>query len=388
MKKSKILKLFSLAAFAMAGAFALASAKGSEKAEVKADVYSGSVIIQKNDNDAKWDGCSLVAYFFDNNSHNGWGSKVANTSNKYQVYSWDLSFNPTSIIVLRVDNGWSDSNPWSCYSRTGNVTLSSTDVIWMTGNATEGGEGSNWGTYQVDAVVKGGASDSWSVATVDTKLSNYKINGAGNLEAYGSVSLPAGTYFKVVKTGSEWIGAYTAHSSIQGNLSGGGESNIHNTSAATYDFYFDYDAKTIYITDPVLAEADEWAQEFLSVNCQATMAQWSVQGARFNAMSSGAKSLLANEAHIAHDATPGSYVESAVQRYDYVIELYGTAKYSDFMGRVAAGKISSGTLAGVEMTISNSDSSNLVVIVSVVALISASSLVGLIVIKKRRSIAK
>ena len=118
------------------------------------------------------------------------------------------------------------------------------------------------------------------------------------------------------------------------------------------------------------------------------MAQWSVQGARFNAMSSGAKSLLANEAHIAHDATPGSYVESAVQRYDYVIELYGTAKYSDFMGRVAAGKISSGTLAGVEMTISNSDSSNLVVIVSVVALISASSLVGLIVIKKRRSIAK
>ena len=143
MKKSKILKLFSLAAFAMAGAFALASAKGSEKAEVKADVYSGSVIIQKNDNDAKWDGCYLASYMFDDNSHSTWGPKVANTSAKYQVYEWSgLSFSPTKIIMLRVPSNWDTSweNPWwdgegGIYARTGNVTLSTTDVIWMAGNA-------------------------------------------------------------------------------------------------------------------------------------------------------------------------------------------------------------------------------------------------------------
>ena len=85
MKKFSLLKLFSITAFAMAGALAVANAKGSKKAEsVKADTYSGSVIIQKNDNDMKYTGSKLVAYFFDDNSHSGWGTAVGNTSNKYQ----------------------------------------------------------------------------------------------------------------------------------------------------------------------------------------------------------------------------------------------------------------------------------------------------------------
>lgn len=389
MKKFSLLKLFSITAFAMAGALAVANAKGSKKAEsVKADTYSGSVIIQKNDNDAKWDGCSMVAYFFDNDSHNGWGSKVANTSNKYQVYTWDLSFDPTSIIVLRVDKDWSESDPWHWFSRTGNVTLATTDVIWMNGDSQEGDSGSKWGTYTVDAVIKGGASDTWSSPTVDQKLSNYKINGSGNLEAYGSVSLPANTYFKAVKTGSTWIGAYTAHTSIQSNLENSEAGNIHNTAAASYEFYFDYDAETLYITDPIRAAADEWAQEFLSVNCVATMAQWSVQGARFGAMDSGAKALFVAEPHIDHKAEATSYIAQAVQRYDYVIQRYGTGTYTDFMGRIDAGKISAGSLSYLDANYTNNNPTNLIVIVSIVSLISASTLVGLIVIKKRKSISK
>ena len=401
MKKSKILKLFSLAAFAMAGAFALASAKGSEKAEVKADTdvnygNSGKIMLQLNTNEWKSSGSQIGLYMFNNDvGKHAWGNLVTPSgTSRFVEYSYSLDFTPKGCIAFRFDPGVEVMGDWCWENDRGNSAIWSTtndidfnNVVWL-GNYYPSSKWTESGSYDLNAVVKGGATDDWSSATVDTRLTNVKVNGSDNLEVYGEVTLPAGTYFKVVKGGSTWCGTYSAHSSIEGNLSGGGSSNIHNTAAAKYQFYFDYDGESVYITDPVLAEADEWAQEFLSVNCQATMAQWSVQGARFNAMSSDAKTLLANEAHIAHDATPGSYVESAVQRYDYVIELYGTAKYSDFMGRVAAGKISSGTLAGVEMTISNNDSSNLVVIVSVVALISATSLVGLIVIKKRRSIAK
>ena len=395
MKKFSLLKLFSITAFAMAGALAVANAKGSKKAEsVKADTYSGSVIIQKNDNDAKWDGCYLASYLFDD-SHNTWGPKVANTSAKYQTYSWSgVSFNPTTIIMLRVPSNWESSwdNPWwagegGIYARTGNVTLSSTDVIWMAGNANES---SNWGTYQLDAVVKGYDKDSDGAEVVSTPLSGVKISDDGSkVEAYGSVSLPADTYFKVLKEGTVWCGSYDGPDVVKSNLSGGGSSNIHNTEAANYEIFFDYDGLSSWITDPVLAEADQWAHDFLTVNCQATLAQWSTMSARYiSGMSGGAQALLAGEEHVAHNVEVTGNIKQAVQRYDYVIERYGTSTYNDFMGRVEAGKVIPGSLAALDVNYNNNNPTNLIVIVSIVSLISASTLVGLIVIKKRKSISK
>jgi len=269
MKFKHVVASLSLAMFAAFGVAAGLSMKKEAKA-VKADEsYSGSIIVQKNDNDAKWDGCNLVGYLFDNNSNSTWGTVVSNTSNKYQEYSWSLSFNPTTIIMVRVPTNWSSSwdNPWwdgngGIYARTGNVTISTTDVIWMAGNAKEG---SNWGTYELDAAVVGGDSDSWTgEPTVNVALSGVKVSGGNKLEAFGSVSLGADKYFKVVKEGSEWCGAYTAHSSIASNFSNSEVAgNIHNIEAGTYEFYFDYDAKTTYITDPARAAADEFAQSFL-----------------------------------------------------------------------------------------------------------------------------
>ena len=390
MKKSSILKLFSLAAFAMAGAFAVANAKGGKKAEsVSADpTYSGSVIIQKNDDNAKWDGCSLVSWCFDSNSHETWGPKIANTANKYQEYSWELSFEPTTIIILRVQSGWQQSDGWSkIYARTGNVTLSSTDVIWMYGDAVEGG---GWGTYQLDAVVKGYDKDDKGSEVVSTPLDGVKVSDDGSkVEAFGSVSLPANTYFKVLKEGTVWCGSYDGPDVVKANLSGGGSSNIHNTEAATYEFFFDYDGLSSWITDPVLAEADQWAHEFLSVNCQATLGHWSTMGARFiGSLSGDAQALLAGEDHVAHTVEVTGNIKQAVQRYDYVIERYGTSTYSDFMGRVEAGKVTPKPASALDVSYNNGNSTNLIIIVSIVSLISASTLVGLIVLKKRKAVNK
>ena len=400
MKKSAILKLFSLVAFAAAGVFAVGAAKSSRKAEpVKADpvTYSGSIIVEKAEGDARWDGCYLASYLFDDNSHNTWGPKIANTNSKYQVYSWSgLSFEPTKIILLRVPSNWDSDwqDPWwsgegGIYERTGNVTLSSTDVVWINGSATES---SGWTAYSTSAVVMGYDKDDGGSQILNAPLSEIKINSNDVLECYGEVTLAANTYFKVVKGGVIWSNSYTAHSSVASNFSlvEGGNENIHNTAAGTYEFYFKYNDAQLYITDPVLAAADDWAQNFLGANCTATKANWTARGTEFAALNSGAKTLLAGQAHIDYKSEATTLIEQAVQRYDYVIELYGIegeGSFADFMGRVEAGKVVPKSAAPA-ISYNTPSSNNLIVIVSIVSLISASTLVGLIVIKRRRGIAK
>ena len=391
MKKTKF--FIALSSFAMAAAGFAALGSSAKKADpVKAgDSYTGSIIIQKNDNDMRYTGSKLVAYFFDDNSHTGWGTAVNNTDTRYQEYSWSLDFNPTTIIVLRVDGAnWSSSNPWSnVWCRTGNQTLSGFDVLYMNGNATEGG---NWGTYSVDAVVKGGASDDWTVQTINTTLNHVKISGKDSLEVYGDVSLPANSYFKVVKTNSEWCGAYTADASIASNLSNSESGNIHNVAAADYEFYFDYDYKTTYITDPVLAAADEWAQTFLGANCTATKSGWTSAASDYAGLDTAVKNKIKTQAHIDHKASAEGYVAQAVQRYDYVLELYGVYDasenpdgYTDFLQRansyVTPGRLqSSGVFANL-----NQDSSAIVPIIVVVSLVSVSTLGSLLIIKRKRA---
>lgn len=403
MKKAPVLKLFSLVAFAAAGAFAVFSSKKavSGNAVVPGSAlddptYSGSIIVEKNAGDARWDGCNLTSYLFvDENTHT-WGPVVQNTNSQYQVYSWEgLSFEPTKIILLRVPTNWSSDweNPWwsgdgGIYARTGNVTLQSNRVVWMAGNASET---EHWGTYDVKAVVKGYDKDSGGSEVLDYQLPSIKINGNGVLEAYGEVALPANTYFKILKADSFWCNSYSAHSSVASNFETveGGNENIHNTAGGTYEFFFAYNDATLYITDPIRAAADEWAQSFIAGNCSASMTGWSTFAGTYASMPDGSKALFVAEAHIAHDAEATTFIASAVQRYDYVIERYGTNPYNDFMGRVTAGKVTPGPASSSNVISNNNvDSNNLIVIVSIVSLISASTLVGLIVIKRRRGIAK
>ena len=376
MKKIFILPAFALAAGLTFGALAgLGGKKEMKAAFAGAPEYQGSIIVQKNDNDMKYTGSKLVAYFFDANSHDGWGDAVQNDGKTYQEYSWTLNFEPTTIVMLRVNGAeWDAGDPWkNIWCRTGDVTLGD-DVLWMNGNATDNDGGSGYGTFSLDAVVKGGASDDWSEQTINKKLANVKIGGEGEkIEAYDEVVLPANSYFKVVKGGSEWCGTYTAHSLISSNLSNSQSGNIHNVEAATYEFYFDYEAKTTYITDPVHAAADEWAQAFLSSGCETTKSNWSASATSYAALSDGAKALIADTDHLDHNADPATFIESAVQRYDYVLERYGVNPYNDFMGRVAAGKVTPHALNNLN-PIQNVNSTLVVSLVAGLILISATGL--------------
>lgn len=397
MKKYRLLKLISAVALLGGGAFALASKKAeSVKADTTVGVgESGKILLQLNTSEWQSSGSQIGLYMFNNSvSKSAWGDLVTPSgSSRYVEYSYNLDFTPAQCIAFRFDPGVEVMGDWCWENDRGNSAIWSTtgntdfkDVVWL-GNYYPDSKWTESGAYNLDAVVKGGASDSWTEATVDTRLTNVKVNADDKIEVYGSVTLPADTYFKVVKEG-EWLGNWDAEPAIKSNFSGDGSSNIHNTAAGTYSFYFAYDAKTLWIADPIQAEADDWAHDFLSVNCVATKAQWSTMGARYNAMSSEAKAKFVAEAHVTHDAVVTGFIAQAVQRYDYVIQRYGTGTYADFMGRIDAGKISAGSLAYLDVNYNNNNPTNLIVIVSIVSLISASTLVGLIVIKKRKSISK
>ena len=102
MKLKHSFTVFGLVAMLGLGVGVGLASRNAPAQEAKA-TYDGSVIIQKNDDDMKYTGSKLVAYFFDSSSHTGWGSAVANTGNKYQEYSWSLTFDPETIVVLRVN---------------------------------------------------------------------------------------------------------------------------------------------------------------------------------------------------------------------------------------------------------------------------------------------
>ena len=404
MKKSAILKLFSLVTFAAAGVFAIANSSSSQKAEaVKADSTvdygnSGLVYLELNTGDWKYTGSKIALYMFnDSVSKNAWGDFVTpDGTSRYIEYPYSLDFTPQGCIAFRFDPGVETCGQW-CFDndRSNSAVWSTTNDITFKKVIALGQyyEKSKWTTsssHDLLTEVKGGATDDWKVATVDVQLTHTKITNGNTLEVYGEVELPAGTYFKVVKGGSVWCDNYNAEDAIKSNFTGGSGSNIHNTAAGTYEFYFAYEGASLWIADPITAAADEWAQNFLGANCIATKSNWAAQGVAFGNLGAKSQALLAGQAHIDHNTEATSYIAQAVQRYDYIIELYGitgTGSFSDFMGRVEAGKVVPKSAAPF-VSYNTPDSNNLIVIVSIVSLISASTLVGLIVIKRRRGIAK
>lgn len=397
MKRKSLVITSSLAMLLGLGIAGGLSARKQAK-EVKADpvTYSGSIIIQKNSDHGGWTSRNkLVGYLF-NGSENTWGTPVANSSGTYQEYSWSgLEFEPTTIIILNVADNWSSSweNPWynpDC--RSGNVTLSLNDVVWMQKDASEG---ANWGAYSMETFVM---SDS------DTRLgelSHYKVasNGA-SIEAFGEVSLSANQKFYIQKTidGTNKYKTYTCLDLISSNLSNDGD-YIKVIDAATYEFYFNFNGNTLYLTDPVVADADEWSQDFLKTGCETTStgtkAKWGAHASSFAAYvtkhGSAFSDIFEDEAHVDHKETASGYIAQAVQRYDYVLELYGVsnantdeAGYQDFIGRVAAHMVTPKQNVRASIFGANTIENNGLLIIGIVSLLAVSAVGGYFLLRKKK----
>ena len=341
----------------------------------------------------KWDGSKLVVHLFNNDiGQNTWGNVIQNDGKTYQSYSWNIDFEPKQLIVMRVSGDWSANNsPWNSniYCRTGDITIDGTDVVWMYGNCNESG---GWGTYSMETFVV----DDSDAELVE--LANKKVSPGGEgIEAFGSYSFSANQKFRIKKTsdGASRYNHYSPYDAIVGNLRYAGDNNeyIEVVEPAKYELYFNFDDNSLYITDPVIAEADEWSQSFNAGNCAGSKANWGTHATAYAALSPEAQALLAGKDHVDYTVNTDSEgdIVRAVQRYDYVLQKYkvGTANtkeggFEDFMGRVDAGKLSLAPV-GYHNVISVEPTESNIVIVLFITVTLLSVATGYLVIRRRKN---
>lgn len=304
----------------------------------------------------------LSVYFYDNNSHNGWGSlvSVAKNQNEAEV-PYSLNFTPTNMIAVRYNpaattTGW--SNVWNQAPSSGGYSYG--HHIRITG----------WDTGVVDeyATVKG-SGNGWSGDRA--VLSGVKLNGSNHCEYYSDeVELAEGEEFKVVFANT-WYGNYEASNYVKDIFSGGGNDNIICSTAGTYAFYFDATTHKTYINSPAYAEADDWGQTFLNgMACDGegsiTSDNWSSLSTSYSNLDSTVKAIFLAVEYMDEEAEPSTYYEKAVQRYDYIVKKYGTTAKPDFMGRIQAGKLVANANSSINTM--NSSIAPIAVITSIIIL--------------------
>ena len=322
---------------------------------------SGQTYLDLNGFDSwKADSAKFAFYYWDDNAHNGW-SEFATDADNDNIYiaSYEVDFIPTHMKVARLSNAcvtptWDDPYKWN---ETSDHVYHEFGVVGVTGSDNSSWTNSLAALYGLD---KG------------TTLNYYKRNDSNHSEHYSDhVSLTAGDEFVVGFKDAD--NAYHTYNSFETNKKLDSnfvlnEGKIHVNTSGTYSLYFDTTSNSLYITTAALAEVDAWATTFLGENCTATKTNWVDSDSNFDSLSDDAQNILLEEKHYTHDETVSSLLERAVQRYDYVIELYGTESYEDFIGRVDKHNLVPSSLKG-SSTIVN-QGSNMGLLLALIAISS------------------
>ena len=324
------------------------------------------------------DAAKFGVYFFNenNSAFSGFAVNVPLQDGIY-VASYELNFVPTHMIGVRFNSTSATPNFDDRWNQTQNLPFYQYGVIGVTGD--------NYGWSDGLATVK----ISRGSEEIEVVLDNYKRNSEHKSEHYNDyIDLQKNDEF-VIEYSSNSYYSWDSLPVFDDNFSLL-ENTIKVEVSGTYSFYFKaYDEgevhHDVFISKPEVAFADAWAQSFLSGGCATTKSNWSDYEEEFDKLPHSAKTFLLNVEHADPSVHFENYFAQAIQRYDYVIYLYGTGEYNDYIGRVEAGRFSTLTSAKLINT-SLSDSSSSTALVVIVATISLSSIVGLLIIKKRKAI--
>lgn len=267
---------------------------------------------------------------------------------RYMKYSEELGFVPEKMVVFKVtpeavvsgDWLWNDSDP-GLWAKTSDISVN--DAVWV-GNYYPDSKYVENGSYPIQTRILGWDYETATESVVNSQLSNEHIKLSGDLEIYGVVDLPKCQFKSWTQAGNSYYGAFAAHASVADRFIGDGDNNIKCEVAGSYEFYFNFTTKTLWIQMSAEEEAKSYADGFLSnITCNgssvtAAEGAWGEQKTAYEAMSESARGYLT----AATADEDGSEVEQAVARYDFILKKYNTKTvetYEDFMGRVAAGKV-------------------------------------------------
>ena len=254
-----------------------------------------------------------------------------------------------------------------------------------------GNDGDNWS-----------APVSWSlIGSSNAALSSYKFDGDGFQYYATSVALSENDVIQFTN-GNKTTGFADLRDANNGQtakekglVEDDGTGKVKVVKTGSYDIYVNCVTGKVWMQSDAATDADLWAQEFVAEDCtdgtNGTKAKWGAFESTYNGLTEGAKNLLKGEDHVEYNAVVSGNIKLAVQRYDYVLQKYHINDanndqygYKDFMGRVAAGKISLAPRV-FPMSIGEeiSDSSTMVTLLVTIALLSVAT--GYLVIIRRRN---
>lgn len=311
------------------------------------------------------------AFYYYNATENGWSDFAVEVTGQDNIYlaPYELEFTPTNVIAVRLNKeaakpSWGDD----AWNQTKDLTYYPSGAVEITS-----WDDKNNGNSSPLAITEG--------LDKEVLLDNYKRNISNHPEHYNEeVALKAGDEFEI-KLGGTSYHTFTTHDTVKDAFTLN-EDKIHVNKAGTYAFYFDATSHSLYITDPILAAADDWAQSFLGKNCTDTKDNWKTLGGAYGDLPDKSKLLFQTMSHSEPSAAVEGFIAKAVQRYDYVLVLYGTDKYADFMERVGAGKLTLPQSTPNALAL-NGDTRSMTILL-VLAGVAAATLTGAIVYAKKR----
>lgn len=298
----------------------------NEAKEAKADGTSGSLIC-KLGNIAKWSegNAKLCAYLTDDSSTYWTSLQTLSSSTSLYKFDYTISFTPTKLIWVRMNPAATSGNWNQKWNQTGDLSWNEATYLQNQWDPTT----SQCSQWTVSAQVR-----SNQVTDFGTKqtLSTIGINGYGNPEVSGSVSLIENEEFKILAGDGVWSGYYGTPSALSTAISGGSTTersddnpNIVCEIAGTYDFYFDTETKKLWISRQDIVDADGWATTFNNnVGCDPTGVDlptgWSTVSSAYSSLSNDAKDYIyAGTADV-----DGDNLARALATYDYAVSHHAS----------------------------------------------------------------
>lgn len=353
------------------------------KSNLIGDLPSGEIYLDLSQAASEWQKSDekFSIYFWDEADKNNENKKVftsfanqTSISDTIKVISYELDFVPTNMIAICFDKSVATPSWDSKDAQTGDLTFYEHGVIGSIIN------------------------NDWSCALATIKglgreviLDHYQRSG-GESEHYNtSVFLQAGDEFTISFGGTDTFNSFTNHYYLDGVFTTV-DNKIHVGQTGEYSLYFKTteNSENLYITTRKYAAAENWAISFITNGendkCDHTKGLWAYWKDNsslnpYNDLADDVQDLFKYANHIEHNVTiTDRYIEQAIQRYDYILEIYGTNPYYDFMGRVDAKKVTPKT-SNVRTLVENN---NTAMIVTIVSMISVAGLGAFLFYKKKR----
>lgn len=319
-------------------------------------------------------------YFF-NETRNAFSDLAVNVPLQDGIYiaSYELDFNPTNMIGIRLSSSCTTPNWDDKWNQTQNLPFYQYGVIGVTDYSY------GWSDGLATVKITRGVDE------IDVVLDNYKRNADHKSEHYNDyIDLQLNDEF-VISYGSTSYHNWDCLELFDDNFSYDDQtSKIKVDVGGTYSFYFKaYDEgevhHDVFISKPEVAFADAWALAFLADGCDTTKSKWSDYEDEFDDLPHSAKTFLLN---VEHEPDPNvhfeNYFAQAIQRYDYVIYLYGTSTYNDYIGRVEAEKFTPRTSSPLIGVFSNDNSAPIALVV-ILSVTSLTTIGGYFLIRRRKA---